>query len=199
MKKIVLATQNPHKVQELNEMLSDLDIHFVAATEFPELVEVEEDGETLQDNALKKARYVAVKTGLPALADDTGLEVKALNGKPGVYSARYAGENVTYQDNVLKLLRKMSSITDINKRKAQFRTVVAFVNDGEELLFEGKCEGRILPEQRGQSGFGYDPVFLPDGFDKTFAEMDLEEKNKISHRGRAIALFSEWLHENIAK
>lgn len=199
MKKIVLATRNPHKVQELNEMLSDLDIHFMAATEFPELNEVEEDGETLQDNALKKARYVAGKTGLPALADDTGLEVEALNGGPGVYSARYAGENVTYQDNVLKLLKEMSSVTDLNKRKAQFRTVIAFINEGEEFLFEGKCEGRILTEQRGQDGFGYDPVFLPDGFDKTFAEMDLGEKNKISHRGRAIANFSEWLHKTISK
>lgn len=197
MKKIVLATQNPHKVLEFNEMLADLGIQVIAASEFPDLEEVVEDGETLQANALKKARYVAGETGLPALADDTGLEVDILNGRPGVYSARYAGENVTYQDNVLKLLDELSGIGDLDKRTARFRTVIAFVNGNDEYLFEGICNGRILKEQKGKGGFGYDPVFLPDGHEETFAQMSMEEKNKISHRGRAIAGFYQWLTSTI--
>lgn len=197
MKKIVLATQNPHKVLEFNEMLADLDIQVIAASEFPDLEEVVEDGETLQANALKKARYVVGVTGLPALADDTGLEVDALDGRPGVYSARYAGENVTYQDNVLKLLKELSEIRDLNKRTARFRTVIAFVTGGEEYLFEGVCQGRILREEKGKGGFGYDPVFLPDGYEETFAQMSMEVKNKISHRGKAIARFYQWLSETV--
>lgn len=193
MKKIVLATRNQNKVEELQELLKDLDIRILSATDFPELKEVEEDGDTLEDNALKKAHYVAKITNLPALADDTGLEVDALDGRPGVYSARYAGENVTYQDNVKKLLYELKDVTDLERRNAQFRTVIAFVNDNQEYLFEGGCKGKILDIQRGTGGFGYDPVFQPDGYDQTFAELSMEEKNKISHRGKAVNLFYEWL------
>ena len=193
MKKIVLASRNQNKIEELRAILEPLDIELLAAPDFPELEEVEEDGDTLEYNALKKARYVHQVTGLPSLADDTGLEVDALDGRPGVYSARFAGENVTYQQNVDKLLHLLKSWPNIGDRKARFRTVIAFIEDHNEHVFEGRCEGHITPDQRGTGGFGYDPVFLPDGFEQTFAELSLETKNQISHRGRAVQAFIEWI------
>lgn len=190
MDKLVLASRNKNKIEEMKSLVAGLGIEVFSALDFPELEEVEEDLPTLEGNALKKARYVHQQTGLPALSDDTGLEVEALNGAPGVYSARYAGENATYQDNVLKLLREMNG----NKnRSAQFRTVVALVTQDEEFTFEGICEGEIIAEQRGEKGFGYDPVFLPKGFENTFAELDGSTKNEISHRGRAIHKFISFL------
>ncbi len=186
MSKIVIASRNKNKIEEMKSLVSDLGIEILSALDFPNLKEVEEDKPTLEGNALKKARYVHKITGLPALSDDTGLEVEALNGAPGVYSARYAGENVTYQDNVMKLQRKMDGKKN---RNAQFRTVVALISENEERSFEGVCKGEIIQEQRGKKGFGYDPVFLPNGYDKTFAELDAEIKNRISHRGKAIQKF----------
>ncbi len=183
MRNIVLASRNKNKIGEMRQLVSHLGIEILSALDFPDLKEVEEDLPTLEGNALKKARYVNQNTGIPALSDDTGLEVDTLNGAPGVYSARYAGEKVTYQDNVLKLLTEMKGKSD---RCAQFRTVVALVDGDKEFTFEGICKGEIISEQRGNKGFGYDPVFLPAGFEQTFAELDPETKNSISHRGRAI-------------
>jgi XTP/dITP diphosphohydrolase len=146
----------------------------------------------LEGNALKKATYVNQKTGFPALSDDTGLEVDSLGGAPGVYSARYAGETATYQDNVLKLLE---SLNGKENRKAQFRTVVALVDGDNEYTFEGVCRGTIIEEQKGKKGFGYDPIFMPEEFSETFAQMDPSIKNLISHRGKAIQKFIEFLEE----
>lgn len=192
MDKLVLASRNKNKIEEMKSLVAGLGIEIYSALDFPELEEVEEDLPTLEGNALKKARYVHQKTGLPALSDDTGLEVIALNGAPGVYSARYAGEKATYQENVLKLLREMS---DKLNRNAQFRTVVALVSESGEETFEGICEGEITDEQRGEKGFGYDPVFLPKGFNQTFAELDYITKNEISHRGKAIQKVVHFLKE----
>ncbi len=190
MDKLVLASRNKHKIGEMRELLLPLGIEVMSALDFPELQEVEEDQPTLDGNALKKARYVHEVTGLPSLSDDTGLEVDALNGAPGVFSARYAGENVTYQDNVSKLL---SELEGKENRNAQFRTVMAFIDGEIEHTFEGTVPGVITNQQKGLGGFGYDPIFLPEGFDKTFAELDPEDKNAISHRGRAIQKFVAFL------
>lgn len=195
MNKLILASRNRHKIRELRETLAGLDITLHAAPDFPRLREVEEDQPTLEGNALKKARYVYEETGLPALADDTGLEVDALDGRPGVYSARYAGESASYQDNVDKLLAELAGV-DMKDRKAQFRTVVALVSNEGTHTFEGICRGFILEEARGEKGFGYDPVFRPEGYEQTFAELDSDVKNKISHRGRAVQKLYEWLKNN---
>lgn len=176
----------------MQALVSGLGIEILSTLDFPELEEVDEDQPTLEGNALKKARYVHSVTGLPSLSDDTGLEVDALDGAPGVYSARYAGENVTYQDNVLKLLRELEGESE---RSARFRTVVALVSSEDENLFHGVCNGVILTEQRGEKGFGYDPVFKPEGYDQTFAELSSEVKNEISHRGRAVHKFISFIEE----
>jgi XTP/dITP diphosphohydrolase len=194
MKTIVLASRNKHKIEELRATLSPLGIELKSTYDFPNLEEVEEDQPTLEGNAVKKARYVFEETGLPALSDDTGLEVDALDGRPGVYSARYAGEDASYQDNVDKLLKELVGVSAEN-RGAQFRTVAAFITPEGTFTFEGICRGKILEEERGDKGFGYDPVFQPDGYKKTFAQLDSETKNKISHRGKAIQKFYEWLKD----
>lgn len=196
MKAIVLASRNPHKIKELKKTLAGLGIELKSALDFPRLDEVEEDQPTLEDNALRKARYVYSQTGLPALADDTGLEVNAMDGRPGVFSARYAGKNATYQDNMNKLLEEMAKLKE-KDRLAQFRTVVAFVEEiGDEHTFEGICRGTILKYPQGDKGFGYDPVFQPEGYELSFAQLDSDVKNRISHRGRAIARFCEWLRKS---
>lgn len=187
---LFLASGNPHKIEELQQILEPLGIQLKSTLDYPDAPEVEEDQPDLKGNALKKARFWYKKTGFPSIADDTGLEVDALDGAPGVYSARYAGENVTYQDNVDKLLKEMKGEKN---RAAQFRTVIAYIIEGEEHFFEGVCKGEILTEEKGSKGFGYDPIFQPDGYEKTFAELDAEEKNKISHRGRALEKFLEFL------
>lgn len=194
MKTVVLASRNKHKIEELRQTLAPLNIELKSTYDFPQLEEVIEDKSTLEGNALKKARYVFEETGLPSLSDDTGLEVEALDGRPGVYSARYAGESATYQENVDKLLDEMAGVK-VKDRKAQFRTVVAFVSDDGTHTFEGVCRGEILEEERGDKGFGYDPVFQPQGFEQTFAELDARTKNEISHRGKAIQKFYDWLKE----
>lgn len=187
---LFLASGNPHKIEELQQILESLGIQLKSTLDYPNAPDVEEDQPDLKGNALKKARFWFEKTGLPSIADDTGLEVEALNGAPGVYSARYAGVNVTYQDNVRKLLDELN---DEQNRKAQFRTVIAYITNENEYFFEGVCKGEILTEQKGTKGFGYDPVFRPNGYKKTFAELDAEEKNKISHRGKALEKFLEFL------
>ncbi len=187
---IVFATHNQHKTEEVRAILG-ADYRIL---NLPELgcPDIPETADTLKGNALQKAQYVADHYGRNCFADDTGLEVLALDGRPGVYSARYAGEGCSYQDNVLKLLGEMQGAAD---RRACFKTVVALILNGETYFFEGRVDGIILPEQRGTDGFGYDPVFLPDGYDQTFAEMSPATKNSISHRGRAIQQLAAFLKD----
>lgn len=191
-KAIFLASGNRHKIEELRQMLSPLGIDLKSTMDVDDAEEVVEDLPTLEGNALKKARYWHRKTGVPSLSDDTGLEVDALEGAPGVYSARYAGENVSYDDNVNKLLGELEGVAN---RSARFRTVMAFVTGEEEYLFEGICEGKIIAEKKGKKGFGYDPVFVPEEYEKTFAELSSTEKNRISHRGRALQKFIEFIEK----
>jgi len=186
MTTLVLATRNPHKVDELAAMLAGLPVSVLSFADFPDMPEVVEDGETLEENAAKKAVEVAAFTGLPALADDTGLEVDALGGAPGVHSARYSGENADGPRNNRKLLSELSGVSG-SGRSAEFRCVVALaLPDCEARTVEGATRGVILEGERGDGGFGYDPLFLPDGHDRTYAEMSAAEKNVISHRGKAI-------------
>ena len=188
--KIVFATHNAHKVSEVQAVLGS-EYQLVTATEAGITEEIPETQPTIEGNALQKARYVYEHTGLDCFADDTGLEVEALNGAPGVYSARYAGEHVSYADNNVLLLKNLAGCEN---RKARFRTVIALIVDGKEYLFEGRVEGTIATEPHGEGGFGYDPLFVPEGSQLTFAEMSSEAKNKISHRGRAVAKLVAFLH-----
>jgi len=184
--KIVLASRNKKKIEELKRLLEGIDIELLSANDFPYLEEVEEDGQTFDENALKKARYVSQQTGLPSLSDDSGLEVEALNGAPGVISARYAGDKATDEENIMKLLKEMNGIPD-EKRKARFVCCIALVfPDGQEYLFWGYVNGKITFEPRGNNGFGYDPVFIPEGYQRTFAEMETNEKDNLSHRKEAL-------------
>ena len=193
--KIVLATGNKDKVRELRHALAGLSVEILTRDDFPGLPETIEDGSTLAANALKKAREICAATGLMAMADDTGLEVDALDGEPGVYSSRFAGLGATYADNVNLLLERMRSVPE-KHRSARFRCVIATVEPtGAEILVEGICEGRILTESRGDGGFGYDPVFLVPSHGKTFAEMSVAEKDGISHRGLAMAKMRKLLEE----
>ena len=182
---LVLATHNPDKQAEMNAVLSDLGLDVIGLDQYPEIDDIPENGTTLLENALIKARAVHLKTGFPALADDTGLEVDALHGAPGVYSARFAGEDATYQDNVKKLLSVMTGVSRQN-RTARFRTVVALIDSDTELWTEGIIEGLITRDQRGAGGFGYDPIFEAADTGKTFSEMSAAQKNEISHRARAL-------------
>lgn len=178
---LVFATNNIHKINEIRSLLSD-SFKILSLAEIGFTGEIPEDSSTLEGNASQKAWFIRNKFGIDCFADDTGLEVDALNGEPGVYSARYAGAGRSFGDNMTKLLEKMS---EINHRNARFRTVISLVTGDQEIQFEGVVRGEILRERRGIQGFGYDPVFRPEGCELTFAEMDLEQKNKISHRGRA--------------
>ena len=196
VKDIVIATHNPDKKKEIMIALHELGVNILFLDNFPEIGEIEETGSTLLENSLIKARTVSAITGIPAIADDTGLEVDALNGAPGIYSARYAGINVSYEDNVRKLLSEMSS-TDMDSRTARFRTVVSFHSQNKELWTEGVIEGSITMGAIGTGGFGYDPVFRVEQTGKTFAEMTMREKNKISHRGVALKKMCKLLKENI--
>lgn len=187
--RLVVASANPDKIAEVRKIWEELGVgsRIVSGLTWEE---VEETGDTLEENALLKARAVAAATGIPSLADDTGLEVDALGGRPGVRSARYAGENVTYQDNVARLLAEMEGRTD---RSARFRTVAALVwPSGRTLVAEGVLEGRITTAARGEGGFGYDPVFEVDN--RTLAEITSAEKNRMSHRSRALRALAALLH-----
>jgi len=183
---ILLATGNRDKVREIEAILGDLPVTFRSAGEFDGLPEVDEDGETFEENAAKKATVLAAHAGLLALADDTGLVVPALGGEPGLYSSRYAGEGATYADNRQKLLSRIEGVAD-GERGACFLCVAVLAGpDGLIESREGRCEGVILRAPRGEGGFGYDPLFLHPPTGKTFAELSLEEKNEVSHRARAM-------------
>jgi XTP/dITP diphosphohydrolase len=185
--RLVLATANPDKAAEIADLLAGTGVEVVARP--PQVGDVDETGETLEENARLKALAVAAAAGEPAVADDTGLEVDALDGRPGVYAARYAGESATYADNVAKLLAELEGVGAVGDeaRRARFRTVaVVCWPDGREVVAEGCVEGHIAGSARGQGGFGYDPVFVPDGSGgRTYADMTLADKQAISHRGRA--------------
>jgi len=186
MNQILLATRNRHKIEELQQMLKDMNIEVLSLDDVSDVPVVEEDGDTFADNASKKARLTAIHTGYNCLADDSGLVVDALEGQPGVYSARFAGEEASDQKNNQKLLQMMSSFTG-EKRRARFVCVIALSDPrGNVQTVEGLCEGHIAYAERGTGGFGYDPLFIPEGYTKTFAELAPEEKNRISHRGQAL-------------
>ena len=180
--KLVFSTNNNHKLKEVQEMLPN-SIQLVSLKDINCTEDVAETETTLQGNAALKANFITQNFQLDSFADDTGLEVASLNGKPGVYSARFAGEPSNAEKNMEKLLNEMTNFSD---RSAQFRTVICLNLDGNQYFFEGICKGRILTEKNGTAGFGYDPIFQPEGFQQSFAEMTSEEKNKISHRGLAI-------------
>lgn len=188
---LIFATNNRHKLTEVSQILGDT-IELTTLAECGITEDIPETSPTIQGNALQKARYVWERTGRSCFADDTGLEVDALNGAPGVRSARYATDGHDFDANVTLLLRNLEGVTE---RSAQFRTVVALILDGEEYLFEGIVRGHITSERFGEGGFGYDPVFVPEGEVMTFAEMTPEAKNAISHRGRAIAELAKWFAE----
>lgn len=193
-KKLLLASQNRDKLVEFEQALRGVPAELMCAADLPEASEVEEDGRTLQENALKKARALNQFSGLPTIGDDTGLEIDALGGAPGVYSSRYAGPGATYADNVDRVLFELQGVP-VELRTARFRCVIAFVDGGREQLFEGVCEGKIIETPRGSGGFGYDPIFLVPELGKTFAEISLAEKNQISHRGRALRRLRQFLEE----
>lgn len=189
--KIVFATNNPNKLKEVQEILGDK-FEILSLRDVNIETDIPENHETLWENALQKAEFIYNKTNLPCFADDTGLEVDALKGAPGVYSARYAGQNATSEKNIDKLLKELGNDPD---RKARFKTVIAFVTGKQNHFFEGACNGQILNSRQGGEGFGYDPVFMPDGYSISFAEMSSEKKNKISHRGLAVQKFAKFMRE----
>ena len=191
-KTLILATHNLFKQKEMESLLSPLGIIIVGLDDFPQIGDIEETGSTLLENSLIKSRTVYEITGLPSLADDTGLEVDALNGAPGIYSARFAGENATFEDNVNKMLSDMERV-EVKRRTARFRTVISFIDKNTELWDEGFIEGNITVKPEGNDGFGYDPIFRPVNRNKTFAQMGDEEKNEISHRGLALARMKKTL------
>jgi len=187
--KLVFATNNQNKLKELQSLLGDeftlLSLSDIGCTD-----EIPEDYETLEENATQKAKYIFDKYNVDCFADDTGLEILSLNNEPGVYSARYAGESKDAKANMNKVLKKMQAVEN---RTAQFRTVISLFLNKKEYQFEGIVEGKILEEEKGLDGFGYDPIFQPNGYDISFAEMSMDEKNKISHRGRAVRKLVEFL------
>ncbi len=189
--RIIFATANPGKLREASEVLGP-DYEVVPPASMGITEDIPETGSSLQENSLQKARYLFERTGLPCFADDTGLEVDALGGAPGIYSARYAGPAHDSQANMTKLLAELENE---KSRRARFRTVVTLIlSDGEPRFFEGVCEGSIATERHGAGGFGYDPVFLPDAYPgRTLAEVSEEKKNAVSHRGRAIRAMADWL------
>lgn len=191
--KLVFATNNLHKLEEIRAAV-DSKIKIVGLKEIGIDEEIPETASTLEGNAVQKAKYIFNKLKIPCFADDTGLEVKALNQQPGVLSARYAGEDCNPENNMKKLLAEMSGLTD---REATFRTVIAFVYKDHTHCFEGIVNGIITTEKQGDKGFGYDPIFLPNESERTFAQMTLDEKNEISHRSKALQKFTSFLHSEI--
>lgn len=197
--KIVLATQNRGKVSELQTLLRDMGVEVISMDEAEAVAEIIEDGSTFKENAMKKALVVSRATGLVAIADDSGLEVDALEGRPGVFSARYSGEGATDEENYLKLLDEIQNVPD-DKRTARFKCVMVTCRpDGECISSQGSCEGHIIREPRGTQGFGYDPVFVPEGDNRTMAELTKKEKNRISHRGRALKILKAELNNFLRK
>ena len=192
---IILATHNLDKSKELQESLRDSKIKILTLSDFPEIGEIVEDGNSLEENAFIKSRTVFNLTNIPTISDDTGLEVDALNGAPGIYSARYAGINASYTDNVNKMLNQLKNV-EKNLRTATFKTVVTFVSNDLELVSEGSVKGFITEKPSGNSGFGYDPIFYVIEKNKTFSEMNINEKKECSHRGKAIANLKQLFKEN---
>jgi XTP/dITP diphosphohydrolase len=190
--KLVFATNNLNKLSEIRS-LAPIGIEILSLKDINCNEELPETNPTLQENALQKARYVFNNYGFNCFADDTGLEIEALDGDPGVYSARYAGENCSAEDNMRKVLDKLAVG---QRRSAKFRTVIALIIDRKDTLFEGECKGRITKTKSGKKGFGYDPIFMPDGFRKTFAEMTKKDKGAISHRGKAVEKLVKYLSIN---
>ncbi|MBE0639200.1 MAG: non-canonical purine NTP diphosphatase [Bacteroidales bacterium] len=191
IRKLLFATNNRHKLEEIRSVAGS-DIEILSLNDIGFKAEIPEDFETLPENALQKARFIHDRTGMDCFADDTGLEIDALEGKPGVKSARYAGEQCNAEDNMMKVLSEMG---DAKNRSARFKTVIAMIMDGKEYFFEGIVEGEIINQKHGESGFGYDPIFKPKGYSQTFAEMSAEDKNKISHRARAVQRLIEFLKD----
>ena len=192
MKKLVFATNNAHKLDEIRAILGDK-VEILSLNDIDCHADIPETADTLQGNAALKAQYIYENYGLDCFADDTGLEVEALNGAPGIYSARYAGgEGHDSEANMKKLLSEMQ---DKDNRKARFRTVICLIEGGKEHFFEGIVNGSIIRERKGGAGFGYDPVFMPDGYSETFAEMGNDEKNKISHRAMAVQKLCEYINK----
>jgi XTP/dITP diphosphohydrolase len=189
LNKLVFATNNKHKLQEIRHA-AGTHIHLLSLSDLGFTGDIPEEKDTIEGNAAQKAWFIYDKYRINCFADDTGLEINALHGEPGVYSARYAGENCSFEDNMNKVLAAMEGIED---RKARFRTVIALIENGKLTTFQGEIRGVITREKQGLQGFGYDPVFLPDGFDRTFAEMDLTEKNRISHRALAVQKLIDYL------
>ncbi len=187
--KLVFATNNLNKLEEVQALLPD-SVELLSLTDIQCFDEIPETATTLEGNAMLKAYFVTQNFKMNCFADDTGLEVESLGGEPGVFSARYAGDEANSEKNIVKLLFHLKDKTN---RKAQFKTVIALNLEGKQYLFEGICKGKIISEKRGNKGFGYDPIFIPDGFTKTFAEMNLDEKGKISHRGKAIQKLTQFL------
>jgi XTP/dITP diphosphohydrolase len=190
-KKLVFATNNKHKLEEIRSILS-ASYHIVSPEEIGCYEDIPETADTLEGNALLKAQYIKTHYGYDCFADDTGLEVKALNNAPGVFSARYAGEAKDSKANMQKVLKELEDQSD---RSARFRTVIALILGEKEYLFEGAVEGIIFEEERGNAGFGYDPVFVPEGYTETFAEMEMNIKNTISHRAKAVEKLKAFLDE----
>ena len=188
VKKIVFATGNPNKLKEIKSAIKSFEI--VGLRDLGITEEIPETGDTLKKNALQKAKYVYDKTGLDCFSDDTGLEIEALNNRPGVYSAMYAGPDCNAENNMRKVLKELEGKTN---RNAQFKTVIALILQGKEYLFEGVVKGEILKEKKGKDGFGYDPIFRPIGYKESFAEMSIAQKNEISHRGLAVKKLVKFL------
>lgn len=190
-KKLVVATNNAHKLEEISQILGE-GIELLSLKDIQCTAEIPETADTLEGNAQQKAEYIYKHFGFDCFADDTGLEVDALNGAPGVFSARYAGNDNNSEANMQKLLQNLQG-TD--NRKAQFRTVICLIMEGKTHLFEGICKGKIIEEKRGNTGFGYDPIFVPEGYNETFAELGNDIKNKISHRAKAVDLLCHFLKQ----
>ncbi len=188
-RKLVFATNNQHKFNEIKNIFSDR-VNLISLKDLNFNEDIPEDHNSLEENSASKALFVYNKYKIDCFADDTGLEIEALNGDPGVHSARYAGDQCNFEDNINKVLQKMHGIIN---REARFRTVISLVENGRIVNFEGSIRGKILNEKKGAKGFGYDPIFQPDGYEQTFAEMTMQEKNKISHRGRAIEKLINYL------
>ena len=190
---LVFVTNNQHKIEEVQHALGN-DVKILTLKDVNFFEQIPETGQTIEQNALQKARYFYQRTGMDCFADDTGLEVEALNGLPGVHSARFASDH-DFEKNMYKVLELMKDKTN---RKARFRTVIALILNGKEYLFEGIVDGYITDQPSGNNGFGYDPIFVPQGYSKTFAQMSLEQKNKISHRARAIEKLAGFLKKNLS-
>ena len=194
MKKIVIASSNNHKVSEISVKIQPFFDKILSLSEFPEIREIIEDGNTIEENSFKKSRASFEHTNIASIADDTTLEVDALNGDPGLFTARYAGEKATYEENMTKLLDNLDGIED-SLRTARFRTIISFVDGKNDFHVEGRLEGRILNKKIGNNGFGYDPIFQSTEFKMSLAEMDSKLKNEVSHRGLAIKNFISKIRE----